>query len=199
MNFLEAAEWRYATQEYDTSKNLSPNQIDELKNSMQLCPSGINSQPWKFYFIQDNEIKNELAEYSTYNGRKIIEAPLVIVFCAQQNISDLKAELSSFQPERKMKVFDAMLETYDDNQMKNWMINQVYVSIGFTVAACATMKLDATPIEGFNVKGYTKVLNEENYIPILSMTVGHRSPNDYNSRQKIPRIRKPLSQIIVDL
>ncbi len=57
MNFLVAANWRYATQEYNTSKTISKEKIEQLKQSMQLCPSGINSQPWKFYFIQDMKLK----------------------------------------------------------------------------------------------------------------------------------------------
>ncbi len=199
MTFLEAAEWRYATQEYDTSKTISPEQINELKKSLQLCPSGINSQPWKFYFIQDKDIKNRLAEYSTYNGRKIVEAPLVIVFCAQQNADSLKKELESFQPEKKINVFNNMRQILGERKLKEWMTYQVYVAIGFTIAACAEMKLDSTPIEGFDAEGYAHLLSTEEYQPILAMTIGHRSPDDYNSRDRIPRVRKPLSEIIIDL
>ena len=64
MTFLQNMQNRYTTKVYDPSKSLTNEQIAELKEILQLSPSSINSQPWKFYFVRDKAKKEEIAEVS---------------------------------------------------------------------------------------------------------------------------------------
>ena len=59
MNFLDLAKPRYATKKYDTAKQISKEQIEELKEILRLSPSSINSQPWKFTFVTDEAVKKK--------------------------------------------------------------------------------------------------------------------------------------------
>lgn len=57
MNFLEIAQTRYTTKVYDPTKKVSDSDIETLKEILRLTPSSINSQPWHFTFISNEEIK----------------------------------------------------------------------------------------------------------------------------------------------
>ena len=71
---------RYTTKKYDASKKINFNIIEELKQILHLAPSSINSQPWKFHFVSDEKIKNELAKVSYFNTEKVINCDTVVVF-----------------------------------------------------------------------------------------------------------------------
>lgn len=55
MNFLALAQERYTTKKYRRDKKVSGEQIEQLKEILRLSPSSIDSQPWKFLFITDEE------------------------------------------------------------------------------------------------------------------------------------------------
>lgn len=64
MSFLESIQNRYTTKKYNPSKKIDPSKIDELKNILRLSPSSINSQPWRFTYISDNDKRKQLSEIS---------------------------------------------------------------------------------------------------------------------------------------
>ncbi|MFU2118735.1 nitroreductase family protein [Ornithobacterium rhinotracheale] len=80
MNFLQAMQERYTTKVYDETKKIDEKEITELKEILRLSPSSINSQPWKFLFIEEPELKAKLAERSFYNEPKIKNASCLVVF-----------------------------------------------------------------------------------------------------------------------
>ena len=63
MSFINAMQERYTTKVYDETKKIDPKHIEELKESLRLSPSSINSQPWKFTFVSDQDT------ITTRNGR----------------------------------------------------------------------------------------------------------------------------------
>jgi len=66
MSFLEKMKTRYATKRYNSSKIVSEQNIDYLKEILHLSPSSINSQPWQFTFVTDEKTKSALAESSFF-------------------------------------------------------------------------------------------------------------------------------------
>ena len=71
MEFINLSKSRYTTKKYNSSKKISDNEIEELREILRLSPSSINSQPWKFFFVSNEEIKKQLAEVSYFNEQKI--------------------------------------------------------------------------------------------------------------------------------
>jgi len=53
MNFLELAQQRYTTKKYNPTQKITNEEIETLKQILQLSPSSINSQPWHFTFVAD--------------------------------------------------------------------------------------------------------------------------------------------------
>lgn len=79
MEVLELAKARYAAKKYDSNKRIPQETVDALKEVLRLSPSSINIQPWKFTFVQNKEVKSQLAAASLHNESKINEADLLVV------------------------------------------------------------------------------------------------------------------------
>ena len=86
MNFLDLAQSRYTTKKYNPDLKVEEEKIEELKEILTLSPSSINSQPWKFIVVSDQEMKKKLASVSFFNENKINQASHLFVFCAIDNV-----------------------------------------------------------------------------------------------------------------
>ncbi|MDP3380315.1 MAG: nitroreductase family protein [bacterium] len=67
---IEALNWRYATKSFDTSKKVSSDDLEDIIESFRLTPSSFGLEPWKLIVIENDEIKNELVNYS-YNQKQV--------------------------------------------------------------------------------------------------------------------------------
>jgi nitroreductase len=57
---VEALHWRYATQKFDPTKKISGVSWKALEEALVLTPSSIGLQPWKFFVVTDNALKERL-------------------------------------------------------------------------------------------------------------------------------------------
>jgi len=71
---------RYTTKVYDSTKKVSQSHVNELAQILTLSPSSINSQPWRFIIIGNQEIKEKLAAYAKHNQQRVIDCSHLIVF-----------------------------------------------------------------------------------------------------------------------
>lgn len=196
MNFLEISKNRYTTKEYDASKKISSEKIQELKDVLRLSPSSINSQPWKFIFISDEALKRELAGVSPINEQRINNASHLVVFCAIDDIELFEERIKGFLPESYVAYYKQVLKSKGETAVKNWINNQVYLSLGYFLSACASLEVDSTPMEGIENEKYDEILKLDGYKTLFSVAIGYRDANDANQPSITPKLRLPLEQII---
>lgn len=65
MKFKELCEKRQSCRHY-TDKKVSDEDIRDILESVRLCPSACNSQPWKFVVVKD-EVAEKMPEYLVVN------------------------------------------------------------------------------------------------------------------------------------
>jgi len=200
MSFLEIAKRRYATKKYDSSQKLSDDQINALKEIIRLSPSSINSQPWKFTFVTQPEVKEKLAAQSYMNENSINDVSLLVVFSVMDEIEDLENRNLSILPEAWVSGFyHPMVKSRGEAATKSWMENQVYLSLGFFLSACASMGLDATPMEGINREAYKEILNQDGFSPLFAVTVGYADLTDYMHPSVHPKNRFALNEVVTSI
>ena len=78
------------------------------------------------------------------------------------------------------------------------MNNQVYISLGFFLSACASMGIDSTPMEGIVNTEYDRLLNEPEYTTLFAVAIGYRNPEDSNQLHLRPKSRLPLEDVVKD-
>ena len=183
MDFLELAKNRYTTKKYDSSKKVSEENIQKLKEILRLSPSSINSQPWEFIFISEESLKSQLSQASEFNESKIKECSHLIVFTALNNIKKFEKDILAYLPEGNIEI-------------KSWFQKQVYLSLGFFMSACASLGIESTPMEGIDNKKYDEILKLEDYSTLFAVAIGYRDPNYTNQPSITPKSRLDINTVI---
>ncbi|MDO6739127.1 nitroreductase family protein [Wenyingzhuangia sp. 2_MG-2023] len=196
MNFINHIQNRYTTKKYDNSKKIESRKIEELQEILRLCPSSINSQPWEFVFIGDQEMKDKLAVFSKHNTAKVQDCDTLVVFRTVNNLAVFYKELKSRLPEYAMEFYKEYADTHSEKEVKIWMEKQVYIALGMLLSACASMQIDATPMEGIEPDPYDKILGNKNYTTVLAVAIGVRDTEDFNQLEKKPKSRKSLQEVV---
>lgn len=196
MNFLDLAKSRYTTKSYDPNKRVPEDTITELKEILNLSPSSINSQPWKFTFISDESLKSELASVSYFNQQKINEASHLVVFNVIDDIQLFENQIQLNLPEGSVNYYNQFLKPKSEAEIKSWFEHQVYLSLGFFLSACASMNIDSSPMEGIKNEEYGKILKLNGYKSLFAVAIGYRNPEDTNQPSIKAKSRLPQEQTI---
>lgn len=196
MNFLELAQTRYTTKRYDSTKKVSDDKIQQLEEIMHLCPSSINSQPWTFTFIANQDLKNELAKHSYFNEHKVQQASHLVVFSVLDSVDYFEQNNLQTLPEPNVEYFKNMRKIISEDQIKAWFKNQVYLSLGYFLSACASMQIDSTPMEGIDTKAYDEILKASTFKTVFAATIGYRASDDDNQISITPKSRLDINKVI---
>lgn len=216
MDIISVALKRHSTKAFDPSKTLTDEQVEKVKTLLQYSPSSTNSQPWHFIVARTPEGKARVAKSAAggfvFNERKMLDASLVVVFCAKTAMDDAWLERVVNQEEadgrfatpeakaanHKGRTFFADMHRKDLKDDNHWMEKQVYLNVGNFLLGVAALGLDAVPIEGFDAA----VLDEElglkaqGFTSVVVVPVGYHSVEDFNA--SLPKSRLPLSTIVTE-
>ena len=196
MNFLHSFQERYTTKMYDANKKISKENIEDLKEILRLSPSSINSQPWIFSFVSDIDTKKKLAKVSRHNAEKVINCDTVVVFSAIDNIELFESNIQEYLPERAINYFNTYVKVLPEQEIKNWFSKQVYLALGVLLSACASMKIDSTPMEGIDMEGYDEIVTIPNYKTTVAVAIGYRDDEDANQLHFMPKKRLNKDRVI---
>ena len=194
-NFIDLAQNRYTTKKYDSNYKIDENTVEELKEIVRLSPSSINSQPWKFTFISDKTLKNKLAEASQHNLQKIKDASHIVVFSVLNDVTEFEKHVETLNAGNQA-YYHNVIKPKPEAEIKAWLKNQVYLSLGFFLSAVASMDIDSTSMEGINVDDYKEILGYKNYSPVFAVALGRRAGDDANQPIHNPKSRRNLDDVI---
>ena len=203
---IDDLNWRYATKKYDAEKKISPADFEIICQSLRLVPSSYGLQPVKYIVINDKSMREKLLPLA-YNQPQITDASHLIVICSNRNVSPkmvgehilLMSETRNIPLEDLSKFGENMNASFaklSAEELCEWTAKQAYISLGHIMHTCANLRIDATPMEGFNKLSFDEALNltSNNLQSVLLLALGYRSPEDKLS--SLPKVRKPLSEII---
>ncbi|WP_163444685.1 nitroreductase family protein [Flavobacterium columnare] len=200
MNFLELAKERYTTKKYDPNEKISLEMIEKLKSILNLSPSSINSQPWHFTFVSNTEIKKLLAEASYFNASRVLESSHTVVFSVIDDVQKFEEKfekkIEKKLPEGATGYYKQYLKPLPEEEIKSWMKNQVYLSLGYFLSACASLGIDSTPMEGIETDAYKKILGLKDYQPLFAVAIGKRDQKDGNQPHVRSKSRLELNEVI---
>ncbi|UKB78984.1 NAD(P)H-dependent oxidoreductase [Chryseobacterium sp. MEBOG07] len=198
MNFLNKMKNRYTVKKYNPQGKVSEEQIAALKEILNLSPSSINSQPWNFIFVNDPELKKQLADKSYFNKEKILDSSHLIVFQALKNPEDFEKQIEGVLPEGSVAYYKNFVKPKGETEIKSWLKHQVYLSLGVLLSACADMEIDSTPMEGIQPEEYDTILNNEKYETLFAVTIGERDEADSNQPKFNPKTRLKAEKVILE-
>jgi nitroreductase len=115
-----------------------------------------------------------------------------------QNIADTRAQnLDSLAGFKSM--VESNLKNMDEKSTADWAAKQVYLALGNLLNAAADLRIDATPMEGFNPKMVNEILGLEalGLQAVLLTTLGYRHEND--KLQHLKKVRKHTNELFITL
>jgi len=205
MLLIENLKWRYATKKYDHSKKVSEIDLSKIKEAIQLSASSYGLQLFQVLDIVSPQIREKLKPAS-WGQDQITEASHLFVFCNYSDVKDenideyinLKAntqglDLNSLQGYGdfvKGKMNEKSIE-----QKQIWTAKQTYIALSSALAACSELKIDSTPMEGFEPDTYEEILGlkEKGLKASIILAIGFRSDEDLSQHGK--KVRKSMDSI----
>lgn len=205
MNLIKDLKWRYATKKYNGKKKVSEAEISKLKEAIQLAATSWGLQLYKILDIRNPEIREQLKPHS-WGQSQITDASHLLVFCSHDSVSDqdtddyiaLKAKIQGLKVEDLKDYGDFMkmkINEKSPDEVKSWTDKQTYIALGNALIACAEMKIDATPMEGFDGEKYSEILGlkEKGLFVSVVLAVGYRHAEDGAAEQ--PKVRKSMETL----
>ena len=208
MSLIDALNWRYATKKMN-GEAVSQDKVDQILEAARLAPTSSGLQPYELIVITNPELKQTLLPHS-FNQTQIVDCSHLLVFAAWDNYTE----------ERINKVFARMHqergtppESTADYQksLVNSLVpkaaevnfqhaaRQAYIGLGVALAEAAMLKVDSTPMEGFDNAKYDEILGltERGLKSVAIMPLGHRyEAGDWLVNLK--KVRQPKSEFVIE-
>lgn len=214
MDIIKTLQTRYSTKEFDSSKELTAEQITALEDLLQLSPSSTNIQPWNFIIATTPEGKKRVAKstqgFFSFNEDKVLNSSAVVIFASKVDLTEeylqevlAKEEQDGRFPKPEFKeqnhgarsIF-AHMHKLDYKDFQHWADKQVYLNLGNFLLGVATMGLDSLAMEGLDFKQLDDEfgLREKGYTSCIAVAVGYHTANDFN--KDLPKSRLSKERII---
>ncbi len=206
---IDSLNWRYATKKYDASKKISSADLNTLKEATKLSVSSMGLQPYKILVIENPEIREKL-KAAAYKQTPITDASALFVFAIETNIGEkhIDAYMKTISEVREVPLealsgFKNMIHGFVDKlsetEIENWAKNQTYIALSTLINTASLLKIDATPMEGFNAQQFDEILG----LKTLGLTtsviavVGYRHTDD--ATQHNIKVRKSNTDLFINL
>jgi nitroreductase/dihydropteridine reductase len=208
MSTIDALNWRYAVKKMN-GQPVEQEKVDKIIAAAHLAPTSSGLQPFRVIVITNQELKEKIAPIA-YNQSQVIDSSHLLVFAAQEKYTDEGID----------KVFDRMnterglpLDTTDayKTQLKGMLLSksaeenfqhaakQAYLAFGAAIVEAAVLKVDATPMEGFDAPALDELLGlkEKGLKSVTLLPLGYRDENgDWLANLK--KVRTPKDEFLIE-
>lgn len=208
-NFIENQKWRYATKKFDANKKVSEADFKILKEAIRLSSSSYGLQPYKILIIENPEIRAKIQPVA-WGQSQIVDASHLLVFANSINFgaSQIDAYIANMAATRGISVesiqgyadfMKSKITTLPEDLRNTWTSKQTYLALGNLLNAAAELKIDVTPMEGFEPEKVNEILglNEMGLNASLLATIGYRHEED--ATQHYAKVRKPENELFITL
>jgi nitroreductase len=209
MTLLESLNWRYAAKKMNGTA-VPQEKVDLILEAARLAPSSSGLQPFEILVISNKELLEKIKLIA--NGQsQITDCSHLLVFAAWDTYTEdrINEVFKRHSTERNMpeSVSDAyrmmLIGSYPNRPAEENYVHaakQAYISLGIAMAAAAELKVDTTPMEGFNYSALDELLNlkEKGLKSAVLLPLGYRDEaNDW--LVKLKKVRTPKEKFITEI
>lgn len=169
MSLIEDLHWRHAVKAYDPTKKLSQEDLMKIVEAARLAPTSSGLQQFRLIVVGDQDLKEKMVA-GALNPDCMRECSHVIVFAAWDEytperidaIYDLTTDERGLVRGRFKRYTDMLKEKFgemDKEEQYQHAANQAYIALGMALAQAAELRIDSTPIGGFDPKLVNELLD----------------------------------------
>jgi nitroreductase len=208
-NFIQDANWRYATKKFDAAKKISTEDLNTLKEAIRLSSSSYGLQPYKIIIVENPELREKL-QPAAWGQAQIVESSHLIVFANEINVDEetIDSYLKNISNTRNIPLdslsgyadfMKSKILTLSSDSMNTWTSKQTYLALGNLLNVAAELKIDATPMEGFIPAQVNEILGLDKLGLNASLiaTIGYRHEEDATQHYK--KVRKSNTELFITL
>jgi nitroreductase len=204
---LQQLQWRYAVKKFDPSKKIPDDVWNALEQSLVLTPSSFGLQPWKFFVVQNPEMRQTLLAHS-WGQAQVVDASHLVVFAIKKDLNaadvdrylDRMAEVQQ-TPVENLQKFGSVVKGFMEKppyplDINEWSTRQVYIALGQFMTSAAVLGIDTCPMEGFVPNKYDEVLGlpAQGYKAVVVCPAGYRSDEDHSAQR--PKVRFKTEDVV---
>ncbi len=209
MELIEALKWRYATKKMN-GKTVPEEKVEAILAAARLAPSSSGLQPFEIIVVTNPELKTKILPIAN-NQSQIIDCSHLLIFAAWdtytvERISTIYTHivLERGLPENAMDAYKSRLiagyPPRPAQQNFEHAARQAYISFGMALAAAAELRVDSTPMEGFDNNALDELLNlkGKGLKSVTLLPLGYRdAENDWLVNLK--KVRNPEEKLFTYL
>lgn len=187
MVLLEDLKWRYATKKM-SGQAVPETHVQQILEAVRLSPSSSGLQPYQVWVIESAELKEKIKPIA-FNQSQITDASHVLLFTAWESYSEERVNAVFARSNAERGLPDSATDAYRTNllatfaqltaeQQFHHAAKQAYIALGIAMVAAAQVKVDATPMEGFNAPALDELLGlpAQGLRSVALLPLGYRDP-----------------------
>lgn len=205
MALLEDLMWRHATKAYDPTKKVREEDLMKIVEAARLAPTSSGLQQFRLIVVGDQELKEKMVE-GALNPDCMRECSHVIVFAAWDEytperidaIYDRTTDERGLVRGRFKRYTDMLKEKFGEmtkEEQFQHAADQSFIALGLALAQAAELKIDSTPIGGFDPKLVDELLGlrEKGLRSVSLLYLGYADPErDWLGQMK--KVRNPMEE-----
>lgn len=206
MEIITALNWRYATKSMN-GQTVPQEKIDTILESIRLSASSIGLQPYQVLVISNKELLEKIKSIAN-NQSQITDASHLLIFAAWDKVTDQRVDAfitniatTRNVPESSLEVMKSYCNSFVAQSAEEnfeWSARQTYIALGTALVAAASLKVDSTPMEGFNASELDNLLGlaERGLRSLALLPLGYRKlETDWLA--PLPKVRTPKSELFI--
>ncbi|WP_160070376.1 nitroreductase family protein [Sphingobacterium bovisgrunnientis] len=208
MALIQDLQWRHAVKAYDSTKKVNEEDINKIVEAARLAPTSSGLQPFHVLVIKNQEIKERLTA-GALNPDCMRDCSHVLIFAAWDRytaerideVYDWTTHERGLPQGRFSSYTDKLKEMYLNQTAEEnhaHIARQTYIALGLALAQAAELKIDSTPVEGFDNLLVDKELELDSLglKSVSLMYVGYANKeNDWLASMK--KVRKPWDKFSI--
>ncbi len=203
MALLDNLKWRYATKAYDSTKKVDQQDVDKIIEAARLAPTSSGLEQFRIIVISDQKLKEKIVPIAM-DQKNIAQCSHLLVFAAwdkytEERIDDIYNYITDQRglPRGRFGSYTTKLkalylpQTAEENFAHT--ARQAYIGLGMALAQAAELKVDSTPMEGFDNDALDELLGlkAKGLRSVVLMPIGYRDvANDWLVNMKKVRVPK---------
>ena len=209
MELLNALNWRYATKKMN-GQAVSEDKIEKILEAAHLSPSSSGLQPFEIIVVTNQKLKEEITPIAN-DQSQLTDCSHLLIFAAWDNytaerinevfartVTERGVPADAMEDYKKRLI--AKYQGLTPEQNFNHAANQAFISFGIAIVAAAELKVDSTPVGGFDNARLDVLLNlkEKGFRSVVLLTLGYRdAENDW--LVNLRKVRTPRDRFITEI
>ncbi len=209
MNLLDSLRWRYATKKMN-GLAIPQDQVDKIIEAAYLAPTSSGLQPFRIIEVTNSDLKEKIKAIA-FDQSQITDSSHLLIFAAWDNYTTERINgvfrhtaLERGMPEDTLADYkNKLITSYTPRDARDnfeHTARQAYIGLGTAIAAAAELRIDATPMEGFEAADLDTLLGlpEKGLKSVTILALGYRDEaNDWLVGMK--KVRTPKDEFLIRL